>query len=141
MPNYPTAALILATLSFLLLPDPGGGTGHAQDAEFAKIKERELETVREQISALKKSMDKRAEDRDRISGELQSAEVLISEKRIHLNDLKRQRQFSEKQKAAIDADLATQQAALARESRLLDKWKSKPLRGCSRQGCYAYCED
>ena len=40
----------------------------AQDDErdLANVKERELETVREKISDLKKSMDKRAADRDRV---------------------------------------------------------------------------
>ena len=55
-----------------------------QNPELAQIKERELEAVREQISELKKSMDRRANDRDRITGELQAAEVQISERRIHL---------------------------------------------------------
>ena len=42
-------------------------------AELATVKERELEAVREQISALKKSMAKRATDRDRITADFQDA--------------------------------------------------------------------
>ena len=62
-----------------------------QDTDLTQIKERELEEVRAQISRLKRSMDKRAVDRDRITGELQAAEVKISETRLHLKELERQR--------------------------------------------------
>ena len=61
------------------------GLAVAQDTDLTLIKERELEQVREQISRLKQSMDKRAVSRDRITGELQAAEVKISETRMHLN--------------------------------------------------------
>jgi len=94
-------------------------SGQADESDLAQIKERELQAVREQISALKKSMDRRANDRDRITGELQDAEVLISEKRIHLNELERQRKFSERKKADLESRRTTQEAALAEESRLL----------------------
>ena len=90
-----------------------------QNVEQAKIKERELEAVREQISALKKSMDRRAADRDHIAVDLQKAEVQISEKRIHLKDLERQRQFSERKKRDLDAKLEAQETVLAEESRML----------------------
>lgn len=90
-----------------------------QEAGLTQIKERELEAVRKQISDLKMSMDRRASDRDRISGELQSAEVAISEKRIHLKELERQRLFSEKKMAELGARQASQEEALAEESRLL----------------------
>lgn len=93
--------------------------GQADESDLTQIKERELQAVREQISALKKSMDRRANDRDRITGELQDAEVLISEKRIHLNELERQRKFSERKKADLESRRTTQEAALAEESRLL----------------------
>lgn len=89
------------------------------DAELSQIKERELEAVRKQISDLKQSMDKSASDRDRISGELQTAEVAISEKRLHLKELKRQREFSERKLAELAARQKTHEAALAEESRLL----------------------
>jgi len=90
-----------------------------QDSDFAQIKELELQAVREKISELKQSMDRRADSRDRITGELQAAEVLIAEKRIHLKELERQRQFSERKKEQLEQRQATQQAALAEESRLL----------------------
>jgi len=91
----------------------------SQEKDLTQIKERELAAVRAQISALKKSMDKRANDRDRITGELQSAEVEISERRIHLQEIERQQRFSERQKAKLDARRTQQQAALDEESRLL----------------------
>ena len=47
----------------------------AQDesGELAKIKERELEEVRDRISDLKKSMDRSAAERDRLTADLQDA--------------------------------------------------------------------
>ena len=91
----------------------------AQDPELAQIKERELEQVREKISALKTSMDARAAERDRITGELQDAEVEIVEKRNTLRDLERQRDFSQKKKDEIEAKLARREAELAEESEQL----------------------
>ena len=88
----------------------------AQEPELAQIKERELEQVREKISALKESMDRRAAERDRITGELQSAEAGIAEKRVQLRELERQHAHSEKKKAEIGARLDERQAALAAES-------------------------
>ncbi|MDH3581984.1 MAG: hypothetical protein OEM91_15345, partial [Hyphomicrobiales bacterium] len=64
-------------------------------------------------------MDKRAAERDRITGELQSAEVLIVEKRTHLRELQRQRDFSEKKKAELDAQLVVKEGELAAESEQL----------------------
>lgn len=91
----------------------------AQAGNFAQIKERELEHVRQQISTLKESMDRRAVDRDRITGELQQTEMQISEKRIHLRELKRQQQFSERKKQQVEMQLKTQEAVLADESQQL----------------------
>ena len=92
----------------------------AQDKELTQIKERELEAVREKISSLKTSMDERADERDRITGELQTAEVLIVEKRTHLRELQRQRDFSEKKKADLDARLVVKEGELAAESAQLE---------------------
>ena len=49
----------------------------AQDEGEVRIKERELEEVRERISDLKKQMDRRADERDRIAGELEAAEAAL----------------------------------------------------------------
>jgi septal ring factor EnvC (AmiA/AmiB activator) len=86
------------------------------DGGLAKVKERELEDVREKISDLKRSMDKRAADRDRITGDLQKAEVQISEKRVRLKELERQKQFSERRKAELEDKLQVRQAELDEES-------------------------
>jgi septal ring factor EnvC (AmiA/AmiB activator) len=93
----------------------------AQDSggELAKIKERELEEVRERISELKKSMDRSTAERDRVTEELQGAEVEIAEKRIRLKELERKRQFSTRRKQQLDADLAEREAELDAESREL----------------------
>jgi septal ring factor EnvC (AmiA/AmiB activator) len=92
----------------------------AQDTDLTLIKERELEQVREQISRLKQSMDARAASRDRITGELQAAEVKISETRIHLKDLERQRDFTQKKKAEVDARLEVKAAELEKETAQLE---------------------
>jgi len=91
----------------------------AQEPGLAKIKERELEEVRERISSLKKSMDESAEARDRITGELQAAEVDIADKRIRLKELERERDFSARRKAELDTKLADREARLDEESREL----------------------
>ena len=91
----------------------------SQDAGLAQIKERELEAVREKISDLKESMERRATRRDRITGELQSAEIEIVEKRNYLKDVERQLAFSEKRKAEIEQQLSEREAELAGESEQL----------------------
>jgi septal ring factor EnvC (AmiA/AmiB activator) len=91
-----------------------------QDTGLTQIKERELEQVRAQISRLKRSMDKRAVDRDRITGELQAAEVKISETRLHLKELERQRDFSQKKKVELDARLEVKETELKAETRQLE---------------------
>ncbi len=102
-------AILAAGLS---LPAP------AQEDEggLAKVKERELENVREKISDLKKSMDKRAANRDRITGDLQKAEVQISEKRVRLKEIERQKQFSERRRAELDDKLKVRESELDAES-------------------------
>ena len=86
------------------------------NGELATIKERELETVRARISALKQSMDESAAARDRLTRDLQAAEVEIAAKRIRLEGLEREREFSARRKAELDARLADRQAALYKES-------------------------
>ena len=104
---------ILILLIFAVPPDAA-----AQDdgAGLAKIKERELEEVREKISDLKQSMDKSARDRDRLTDDLQNAEVAIAEKRLRLQDLERERAWSAKRLAELDAAIAKREAELAVES-------------------------
>ncbi len=99
----------------LLAASPGL---HAQDGDGRRtqIKERELEEVRERISELKQSMDASAADRDRLTADLQTAEVAIAEKRLRLKDLERQRAYSTKRRAELDEDIAEREAELADES-------------------------
>ena len=85
------------------------------NADTTKVKEMELEEVREKISQLKKSMDLRAAQRDAITGSLQKAEVQISEKRLNLADLERQRVFSVRKKEQLDAEMVDREAELAEE--------------------------
>jgi septal ring factor EnvC (AmiA/AmiB activator) len=85
-------------------------------AALAKIKERELEDVRGQISTLKESMDQSAAARDHVTGELQVAEVEISEKRIRLKELQRERDFSTRRKAELDEKIVQRGAELERET-------------------------
>jgi len=112
--HIPTGLICVCGIAVLM------SSALAQDTDLTQIKERELEQVREQISRLKQSMDRRATDRDRITGELQAAEVRISETRIHLKELERERDFSQKRKAELGAQLEVREAELAEESRQLE---------------------
>ncbi|MDH3350106.1 MAG: peptidoglycan DD-metalloendopeptidase family protein [Gammaproteobacteria bacterium] len=89
------------------------------EGELAKIKEQELEEVRERISELKQSMDASASSRDRLTAELQDAEIAISEQRIRLKELERQRAYSAKRKSELDERLKTREAELDGETREL----------------------
>ena len=114
MPIHRQLLPLLATL--LLAP---AAPAAAQDGDLAKIKEQELEAVRERISDLKESMDRRAGERDRITSELQEAEVALAGKRRHLEDIERQLAQSEREKARLDGELREREAALAAESEQL----------------------
>jgi septal ring factor EnvC (AmiA/AmiB activator) len=107
---------LLALILLLLLAAPAIW---GQDEGLAKVKEQELEEVREQISALKASMDKSAASRDRVTAELQSAEMQISEQRIRLQELERERNYSTKRKEELDTGIEQHQLELADESRQL----------------------
>ena len=93
----------------------------AQEAneDLTKIKELELEEVRARISDLKTSMDRSAAARDRLTTELQEAEVVIAKQRIRLQELERERDYSTRKKEALDARLAEREAELDDESREL----------------------
>ena len=95
--------------------------GHAQepDSDMGKIKEQELEAVRERISRLKESMDAAADDRDRLAGELQEIEVAISEQRLRITEIEREQRYTAKKKDQLDATLAQREAHLEKESSAL----------------------
>ena len=86
------------------------------EGELAKVKERELEEVRDKISALKESMDQSAASRDRVTSELQTAEIEIAEKRNRLKELERERDFSTRRKAELDSRIEQREAELAQET-------------------------
>ena len=90
----PLLILILAAM-----PAQAQETG----SELAKIKEQELEEVRERISSLKKSMDESSATRDRLTRQLQEAEVEIAEKRTRLKDLERERDYAARRRDELDA--------------------------------------
>ena len=98
-----------------------GHAGQAQDAngELTEVKERELEDVRGRISALKQSMDASAAERDRLTAELQEAEVAISEQRMRLKEIERQQRYAIDKKKELDTDLALREAHLDEESTAL----------------------
>ena len=87
----------------------------AQDDGLAKIKERELAEVRERISELKDRLDERAAERDRVSADLQAAELKIAEKRRQLEDLERQQAYSEKRLGELAEQRRARQAELGKE--------------------------
>jgi len=106
-PLTPLIMLLLAALA-----------AEAQDTDggLAKVKEQELEEVRERISELKRSMDQSATSRDRLTGELQTAEIEISEKRIRLKELERERDYSINQKRMLDDQIEQRESELESES-------------------------
>jgi len=109
--------LKLVLLSALLAAPPAAAP--QSEGEIAKIKEQELEEVRERISALKRSMDASASSRDRLTAELQEAEIAISEQRIRLKELEQQRAYSAKRKAELDEQLKTRETELDEEAKEL----------------------
>ena len=72
------------------------------EGDLTKIKEQELEDVRQRISELKKNIDDQVASRDRLTAELQDAEVAIAENRIRLKELERERERSAKRKEALE---------------------------------------
>ena len=109
MRRVPTLLLlILAMPTFVDAQDDGTG--------LARIKEQELEEVRDRISDLKKSMDRSARDRDRLTDDLQKAEVAIAEKRLRLKDIERERTYNANRLQELDTAIADREAELAIES-------------------------
>jgi septal ring factor EnvC (AmiA/AmiB activator) len=109
--------LILAVLVAALACLPA--MAQNSEGELAKVKEQELEEVRDRIADLKKSMDASAEARDRLTRELQEAEELIAGKRMRLKELERERDYSARRKAELEQRLADREAELDGEAREL----------------------
>lgn len=106
----------LLCLAALFAWAPGAA---AQDDGLARVKERELEQVRERISELKDRMDTRAAQRDKLAMDLQESEVRIAEKRLQIGELERQVRYSEQRIGELDGDISRREAELAAESREL----------------------
>ena len=87
--------------------------------DLTRIKERELEVVRARINALKESMDASADERDRLTTELQALEIRISEQRMHIKELERQQRYTANKKQELDNELAEREAHLDEESAAL----------------------
>lgn len=87
--------------------------------ELTKVKERELELVRQRISELKESMDASAAERDQLTAELQDLEVRISEQRMRIKELERQQRYTANKKQRLDDELAEREAHLDAESAAL----------------------
>jgi len=105
--------------TLLLLGLAAGAAAQDSGGELAKVKEQELENVRERISALKKSMDAAAEERDRLTRELQELEISISEKRMRLKELERDQKYAAAKKRELDNELSEREKHLDEESTAL----------------------
>ena len=84
-----------------------------------RIKEQELEDVREQIRQLKASMDEAASDRDRLSAELQEVEVAIASQRQLIREIERQQTVTRRRSEALNVEFAEKEARLDAESQQL----------------------
>jgi septal ring factor EnvC (AmiA/AmiB activator) len=105
--------------TLLLLGLAAAATGQDSDDDLTSVKEQELEEVRERISKLKQSMDAAAEERDRLTGELQELDIAISEQRMRITDIERDQQYTVNKKQALDQELANREAHLDAESEAL----------------------
>jgi septal ring factor EnvC (AmiA/AmiB activator) len=104
--------LILLFALAVAIPAPA----QQSEGDLTKIKEQELEDVRQRISELKQNIDDRVAARDQLTADLQDAEIAIAEKRIRLKELEREREYSAKRKAELEAKLAAREAELDEES-------------------------
>ena len=114
IPNCRTMNPLLTLILLLIAAVPAAA--QSDDGEFAKVKERELEEVRDRISTLKQSMRESAGSRDQVTTELQAAEIEISEKRIRLKELELERDYSRKRKDELDDQILQRKAELEHES-------------------------
>ena len=112
MRSLPARIALTVTAAAVLAP------GRADD-DLARVKERELEAVRERIGALEQRMEQANADRDRITRELEEFERAIARQRRLLEDIEAERQRTARRLEALAADMARREAELERESREL----------------------
>ncbi len=105
--------------TLLLLGLAAAAPGQDGNGELTKVKEQELEEVRERISELKQSMDAAARERDRLTGELQELDVAISEQRMRIADIERDQAYTANKKQKLDQELADRERHLDEESAAL----------------------
>jgi len=112
--------MLSRTLTILLLLGLAAtAPGQDSDGELTKVKEQELEEVRERISELKQSMDAAAEERDRLTSELQELDIAISEQRMRIADIERDQKYTANKKQKLDQELADREEHLDKESEAL----------------------
>ncbi len=100
-------ALFLLLVAWPAFPD---------EDDLARVKEQELEAVRERISDLKKSMDKATRARDKVTSELAAAEVKIGEQQILIRELERQREVATRRLGELEVEIAAREDELLNES-------------------------
>jgi septal ring factor EnvC (AmiA/AmiB activator) len=120
-PTSPTLAVMKGRLiiSVAVLVLAAAAPGQEVPGELTRVKERELELVRQRISELKESMDASAVERDRLTAELQELEVRISEQRMRIKELERQQRYTANKKQKLDSELAERESHLDTESAAL----------------------
>ena len=112
MQFLPAPIALMMTAAAVLTP------GWADD-DLAPVKERELEAVRERISALEQRMAQTNADRDRVTRELEEFERAIARQRRLLENIESERRRTARRLEALAADMARREAELERESREL----------------------
>ena len=112
MQFLPAPIALMMTAAAVLTP------GWADD-DLAPVKERELEAVRERISALEQRMAQTNADRDRVTRELEEFERAIARQRRLLENIESERRRTARRLEALAADMAQREAELERESREL----------------------
>ena len=112
MQFLPAHIALMMTAAAVLTP------GWADD-DLAQVKERELEAVRERISALEQRMAQTNADRDRVTRELEEFERAIARQRRLLENIESERRRTARRLEARAADMARREAELERESREL----------------------
>jgi septal ring factor EnvC (AmiA/AmiB activator) len=104
---------------FAMLGVTSPAAAQEPDAELTRVKEHELSVVRQRISELKERMDASARERDRLSAELEAAELEIARQREKLAGIESRRRESDRRKAALDDQLVASRKALDEETEAL----------------------
>jgi septal ring factor EnvC (AmiA/AmiB activator) len=110
---------IASLIVLLVVAVPAVADDNAPNAELTRVKEHELDIVRQRISELKERMDKSAAERDRLTTELQAEEIRIAGQRSKLEQIDRRRRSATEKKSQLENELAATQASLEQESTAL----------------------